>query len=115
MRWSLDEFALPRQLFVEIAEGLYRDDGFRNGTLVLANETASLADVTAPIVAVVNSAGRIVPPRSILAGLRCAASAERRVLRYRAEAGPALQHLGPLVGLEAHRTLWPRIVSWFNA
>jgi polyhydroxyalkanoate synthase len=114
MRWSLDEFPLPKRLFVEIAECLYRDDRFRAGTLMVGDEKSSLADLKAPVLAVVNPAGRIVPPRSILAGLRCAPSAERLVLRYRAEAGPALQHLGPLVGLEAHRVLWPRIVTWFG-
>jgi polyhydroxyalkanoate synthase len=115
MRWSLDEFPLPERLFVEIAEGLYRDDRFRAGTLMLGHEKASLADLRAPVLAVVNPAGRIVPPRSIIAGLRCAPIAERRVLRYRAEAGPALQHLGPLVGLEAHSALWPRIIAWLKA
>ena len=114
MRWTLDEFPLPKRLFVEVAECLYRDDRFRAGTLMVGDEKASLADLKAPVLAVVNPAGRIVPPRSILAGLRCASTAERLVLRYRAEAGPALQHLGPLVGLEAHRALWPRIVTWFN-
>jgi polyhydroxyalkanoate synthase len=114
MRWSLDEFPLPKRLFVEIAECLYRDDRFRAGTLMVEDEKASLVDLKAPVLAVVNPAGRIVPPRSILAGLRCAPTAERLVLRYRAEAGPALQHLGPLVGLGAHCALWPRIVAWFK-
>ena len=77
MRWSLDEFPLPKRLFVEIAECLYRDDRFRAGTLMVGDEKASLANLKAPVLAVVNPAGRIVPPRSILAGLRCA-PAERR-------------------------------------
>jgi polyhydroxyalkanoate synthase subunit PhaC len=114
MRWSLDEYPLPKKLFVEIAECLYRDDRFRTGTLAVGAETASLANLSAPVIAVLNPAGRIVPPESILAGLRCAPNVERRVLQYDAEVGPALQHLGPLVGIRAHRTLWPQIVAWFS-
>jgi len=36
----------------------------------------------------------------------------RRVLRYEGERGPALQHLGPLVGPGAHARLWPEILDW---
>lgn len=111
-RWTLDEFAMPARLFEDIAEDLYRGDRFRAGTLRLGDETARLADLTAPVVAVVNPVGKVVPPVSLLAGLRVAACRERMVLRYRAEPGPAIQHLGPLVGPDAHARLWPRILDW---
>jgi polyhydroxyalkanoate synthase subunit PhaC len=111
-RWTLDEFPMPARLFEEIAENLYRSDEFREGTLRLGDETARLADLAAPVVAVVNPVGKVVPPLSLLAGLRVAGCRERLVLRYRAEPGPAIQHLGPLVGPDAHGRLWPRIFAW---
>jgi polyhydroxyalkanoate synthase subunit PhaC len=111
-RWTLDEYAMPSRLFEEIAEDLYRHDRFRAGTLRLGDETARLAELVAPVVAVVNPVGKVVPPVSLLAGLRVAGCRERLVLRYRAEAGPAIQHLGPLVGPDAHARLWPRILAW---
>ena len=41
--------------------------------------------------------------------------APRRVLSYVGERGPALQHLGPLVGPGAHIRLWPEILDWIAA
>jgi poly[(R)-3-hydroxyalkanoate] polymerase subunit PhaC len=37
------------------------------------------------------------------------------VLRHEVERGPALQHLGPLVGPRAHARLWPEILDWVSA
>ncbi len=34
------------------------------------------------------------------------------MLQYEGERGPALQHLGPLVGPGAHARLWPDILDW---
>jgi polyhydroxyalkanoate synthase subunit PhaC len=113
-RWTLDEFAMPARLFEDIAEDLYRGDRFRAGTLRLGDEVARLADLAAPVAAVVNPGGKVVPPGSLLEGLRASACRERLVLRYRAEPGPAIQHLGPLVGPEAHARLWPRILDWLR-
>jgi hypothetical protein len=45
----------------------------------------------------INTVGRIVPPRSILNGLEAAATASFQVLNYNGDRGPMLQHLGPLV------------------
>lgn len=111
MRWTLDEFAMPAGLFAEVGEALYRRDRFRAGGLRLGAECAHLAAIEAPIVAVVNPAGLIVPPASVIGGLRAASRARRLVLRYRAEPGPMIQHLGPLVGPDAHARLWPRILA----
>lgn len=113
-RWTLDEFPLPAQLFRDLAEDLYRDDRFRRGTLRLGSETAALAQLKAPVLAVLNPAGRIVPPDSILKGLRIAGSSEQRLLHYEPETGVLLQHLGPLVGRAAHRRLWPQIIGWIS-
>lgn len=115
LRWTLDEFPLADLLFEEIAEDLYHHDRFRQGGLALGDVTAALARLEAPVAAVLNPAGRVVPPVSVLAGLRAARSRERLVLRYRPEPGPAIQHLGPLVAPNAHRRLWPRILRWLRA
>jgi polyhydroxyalkanoate synthase len=44
--------------------------------------------------------------------VEAAASADKTVLRYEGDVGVALQHLGPLVGRNAHAVLWPQIVAW---
>jgi polyhydroxyalkanoate synthase len=111
MRWTLDEYAMPARLFAEVGEALYRGDRFRAGGLPIGAASAHLGAVEAPIVAVLNPAGLIVPPASVIAGLRAAGGAPHHVLRYRAEPGPMIQHLGPLVGPNAHARLWPRILD----
>ena len=111
-RWAYDEFPLPGRLFEEVVEQLYREDRFRQGTLQVGERRAGLADLRAPVAAIVNPLGRIVPPRSLLDGLEAARPASVEVLRYDGDRGPMLQHLGPLVGPAAHRLLWPRILDW---
>jgi len=38
-----------------------------------------------------------------------------RIIAYPGETGVALQHLGPLIGREAHALVWPEIVSWIHS
>jgi polyhydroxyalkanoate synthase subunit PhaC len=59
------------------------------------------------VLAVINPSGRVVPPASVLAGLEAMADGvPRRVLRYDGgKRGPALQHLGPLIGPASHARL----------
>lgn len=112
-RWVLDEFAMPGRLFVEVLELLYREDRLVSGRLEIGGRRVSLGRLRAPVLAVTNPAGHVVPPESISAGLEALpARLSRRVLRYEGERGIALQHLGPLIGPEAHRLLWPEILDW---
>jgi polyhydroxyalkanoate synthase len=115
-RWALDEFAMPGRLFEEVLELLYREDRLVAGTLGLGGRRTGLHRLRSPVVAVVNPPGRVVPPASVLKGLAAMpAEVPRRVLEYGGERGPALQHLGPLVGPVAHARLWPEILDWISA
>jgi len=116
-RWALDELAMPGPLFEDVVERLYREDRFAAGRLELGDGRRTGARrLDCPIIAVVNPAGGVVPPASVLAGLAAAPPGPpRRVLRYEGEPGPALQHLGPLVGPGAHLRLWPEIAEWIVA
>lgn len=114
-RWTLDEFPLPGQLFEEILERLYREDRFMHGTLEVAGRATGMARIEAPVIAVVNPLGRVVPPDSMLAALQAVPDLETHVLRYEGGRGPAIQHLGPLVAPIAHERLWPEILDWMRA
>lgn len=114
-RWSCDEFPLPGRLFEDVVERLYRNDCFLEGTLRVGDRLARLADLQGPVVAVVNDAGIIVPPGSVTEGLRKARRASVELVEYSRDAGPMLQHLGPLVAPAAHRHLWPVILEWATA
>lgn len=113
-RWSLDELPLPGQLFEDLFEQLYREDNLLGGRLVLGRRRTGIARLKCPVIAIVNPAGGIVPPASVLAGLAAAPDCSATVLTYRGAPGPMLQHLGPLVTPEAHHRLWPKVLKWVD-
>ena len=55
---------------------------------------------------------RLVPPAAVLPFVEAVASRDKTVLDYAGDLGVSLQHVGPLVGRNAHALLWPRIVAW---
>src|SRR3546814_3933276 len=113
-RWTLDEFPLPGRLFEEIVELLYRDDRFRRGDLKIAGQRAGPGTLSMPILTVVDPHSSIIPPKSVLPVVREAPSRNKRVLWYEGDCGVALQHVGVLVGPNAHRRLWSEILDWLH-
>jgi polyhydroxyalkanoate synthase len=111
-RWAYDEFPLPGRLFEETLEQLYREDRFVQGTLEVGPKRTGVAGLRQPVMAVVNPLGRVVPPRSLLAGLEAVPDLAYEVLEYPGDTGPMLQHVGPLVAPVAHERLWPKILNW---
>lgn len=112
-RWTLDEFALPRRLFAELAV-LMREDRFASGTLQIGGCSASPARLTAPLLCVVDPRCRIVPPEAVAPLQQAAGSADKTLLHYTGDVGVSLQHVGPLVGRRAHEQLWPEISRWIS-
>jgi polyhydroxyalkanoate synthase len=112
-RWTLDEMPLPRRLFVEIVEDLYREDRFLRGSLTIGGKRAEPGRVSMPVLSVIDPRCRIVPPEAVLP-FHVAATGPQRVLWYEGDVGVALQHVGMLVGKSAHRRLWPEIVRWMR-
>jgi hypothetical protein len=37
-----------------------------------------------------------------------------RIIEYKGEIGVGLQHLGILVGRQAHARVWPEIIAWLK-
>jgi polyhydroxyalkanoate synthase subunit PhaC len=107
LRWTLDELALPAQLFTDVVELLYRNDSFAKGTLLLGGRPVDPAALAAvPIIAVVDPQSQIVPLASALDPIRSSL-----LLYYQREAGVALHHVGSLVAQGAHSQLWPVITE----
>ncbi|MDP9401418.1 MAG: alpha/beta fold hydrolase [Actinomycetota bacterium] len=113
-RWQLDELPLPERLFEDVVERLYRRDELMRGELLVGGERVSPARVRAPLLSVVNPGSRLVPEGSVLPFHEAVSSTEQRVLHYRGERGVALQHVGSLVGEDAHRRLWPELLAWLR-
>jgi polyhydroxyalkanoate synthase len=114
-RWTLDEFPLPGHLFNDVVERLYRRDEFMTGTLSLTGGRVGPADLTAPLLTVLNPYSRVIPPESIVPFHQAAGGSRKQLIRYRGDRGVALQHVGMLVGRNAHQFLWPVILDWLAA
>ena len=111
-RWTLDEFALPRRLVAELATQIVREDRFARGTLEIAGRSAAPSRLKAPLLCVVDPRCTLVPPGAVLPFVEAAASRDKTVLDYGGDVGVSLQHVGPLVGRNAHALLWPKIAEW---
>lgn len=110
-RWTLDEYAMPSNLFADVVD-LYRNDRFMRGTLEVGGKTAAARNVAAPILAVVDPESDVVPPSSVVPFLDVLPGRNWTLLDYEGDTGIALRHVGVLVGRNAHRLLWPEIVNW---
>lgn len=111
-RWALDEFALPRRFVAELATQCIRENRFVRGELEIGGRPAAPSQLAAPLLCVMDERCPLVPPAAILPFVAAVASRDKSVLRYEREVGVALQHLGPLVGRNAHARLWPAILDW---
>ena len=114
-RWALDEVALPGKLVSEIVEWLYRENRFGRGVLQLGEQTIGPKTLSAPTLAVVNTADAVAPVYSVSPLGEALGPDKFTILTYPGETGVALQHLGILVGREAHAQAWPRIIDWIQA
>ena len=111
-RWSLDELPLAGRLVESLFQQLYRADAFMAGTLACGKKIAAAKNVKAPLLVVAEEKCGIVPPASIMPFVETAASREKTVLWYEGDVGVAIQHVGSLVGRNAHTRLWPQILGW---
>ncbi|HNY65198.1 MAG TPA: alpha/beta fold hydrolase [Deltaproteobacteria bacterium] len=111
-RWSLDESPLPKALFEDVVDGLYRRNLFMRGELTVAGKRALPEAIDVPLVSVVDERSDVVSPRSSLLLHDAVKSTDLQVLRYEGDVGVAFQHVGMLVGRNAHRTLWPKLMRW---
>jgi polyhydroxyalkanoate synthase len=114
-RWTLDEFALPGRLFEEVVERLYRRDELMAGTLSVRGRCVGPATLTVPMLNVIDPRSEVIPPRSILPFHHAAASPRKELMYYQGDVGVALQHVGVLVGRNAHQRLWPALLEWITS
>lgn len=113
-RWTLDETALPKRLFEEVTEDLCRNNLFCRGELIVNGKFALPRNVAAPLLSVACPHSRIIPPSTMTKFHQITSSTERRILFYEGDVGVTLQHVGVLVGNDAHQQLWPEITQWLN-
>jgi polyhydroxyalkanoate synthase len=105
---------MTRRLFEDVAEQLYRQNRFAQGKLELAGRRADPRAIAVPIVAVADPRSHIIPTVSVAAYRKRTGSPDVQLLPYDGDIGVMLQHVGVLVGENAHAALWPRILDWIQ-
>jgi polyhydroxyalkanoate synthase len=113
-RWALAESPIARGLFDEVVKFLYREDRLMRGQLRIGIRRVCPRMVRAPLLCVLDRHCRIVPPEAVLPFYDAAGSADKRLVWHSRETGLGFQHVGVLVGSDAHRQLWPCIVEWLQ-
>ncbi|HLZ02927.1 MAG TPA: alpha/beta fold hydrolase [Bradyrhizobium sp.] len=113
-RWALDEVALPGRLVSEIVDRLYRENRFCRGILQVGERIIGAANLASPTLAVVNTADRVAPLDSLSPIAEALGSDQFRIIEHPGENGVCLQHLGVLVGRQAHAEVWPKIIEWIR-
>jgi polyhydroxyalkanoate synthase len=115
IHWMLEEMPMAQCLFKEVVEQLYREDRFLGGSLRVGGKRALPEHVTAPVLSVVDARCRLVPPQSVVPFHQAMSHPDSRLLWYEGDTGVALQHVGMLVGRQAHLDLWPQVIDWIQA
>lgn len=114
-RWTHDEFPLPGRLFTEIVESLYRNDEFMQGQLDIGGRSIGPGDLRAPLISVVDFRSKVIPPEAVVPFHDATLNKRKLLLEYRGDVGVNLQHVGVLVGRNAHATIWPAIFDFLGA
>ena len=110
-RWAFDEVALPGKLVREIVESLYRENQFCRGMLKVRQQIVGPENLSAPTLAVVNTADVVAPLHSVSLIGEALGPEKFHIIEYPGETGVCLQHLGILVGRHAHARVWHRSSS----
>lgn len=113
-RWTLDELPMSHRLFEDVLERLYRQNSFMRGDFAIGGVRLSPRDITAPLLTVYQPSSTIIPRASVLAFHDAASSPDKELVPYFGDVGVALQHVGPLVGDNAYRHIWPRVFAWLD-
>ncbi len=71
--------------------------------------------ITIPMISIVDSRCDIVPPQAVIPFHLAVQSTDKKILWYKGDRGVSLQHVGMLVGKNAHRFLWPEIIKWVKS
>lgn len=113
-RWMHDEFPLPARLFTEVVELLYRNDRLMQGDLRIGGREVGVGplDLDVPLLSVLDPRSTVIPPQSVLPFHHAAAGSPKKLLEYNGDVGVCIQHVGVLVGTNAHAHVWPEIFDW---
>jgi len=111
-RWSLAEKPMPRALFMDLVERLYRADGFCAGTVVIDGRAALPANLEQPLITVLDAGCDLVTGASVEPALERLGTRDRQLLYHDGDRDLPVRHLSLLIGSDAHASIWPRLLAW---
>ncbi len=114
-RWALDEVPLPGKLVHQLIEWLYRENLFCQGALKIGGTLVGPQNVSVPTLAVINTADDVATLDFVKPFMDAMPAIDARIVEYPGEIGVCLQHLGILIGRQAHALVWPDITSWIDS
>lgn len=114
-RWALDEISLPGKLVHQLIEWLYRENLLCQGALKIGGTLVGPQSMSVPTLAVINTADDVATFNSVKPFTDAMPTSDARIIEYPGEIGVCLQHLGILIGRQAHAQVWPDITSWIDS
>ena len=96
------------RIFCEIMRDAYGDAQLAESRLRVAGVRVALQEITCPVLNVIGAHDQLVPPKS------SAALVERVGSRKATNLNFPTGHLGLMVSLAAHATLWPQVAEWLR-
>src|SRR5262249_60206137 len=106
---------LPGKLVHQNVDWLYRENRFCGGALQIGNSRVGPSTISAPTLAVVNTADEVAPLSAIKGFTDAMPEGGAQIIQYPGEVGACLQHLAILVGRQAHAQVWPQIIGWMRS
>ncbi len=107
-QWIFDSPAQAGECLRQFVKDLYQENRLVKGTLQLGKRTATLKNLTMPLLNVYASNDHIVPPSATVPLNEYAASDDKTLLEISGG------HIGIFVGAKAQRELAPKIAEWLK-
>jgi polyhydroxyalkanoate synthase len=107
-QWIFDSPAQAGECLRQFVKDLYQENRLLKGTLQLGKRTATLKNLTMPLLNVYASSDHIVPPQATVPLNDYAASKDKTLLEIPGG------HIGIFVGAKAQRELAPKIAEWLK-
>lgn len=106
-QWAADDTDMAGGVYRGFADDLLRDNALLEGDLVLGGERVDLANVEMPVLLIVGTEDKFVPPESYRPFLDAVGSDDATDVEF------PTGHVGISVAPEAHEEHWPGVREWF--